>query len=159
LFSNISSEVITEPVMLLPRGHASLQESGFPNDPLTLIRVPVSPIQSVATDWDLHRAYYPDETEQSNPRMQRIFDEDQKDRTTINTQDEQRRKQVRELLSRGALHTGKDFEQAAVIFQHGSTPDDRLLAHTLAMIAVARGNPGALWIASATLDRYLNSIK
>jgi hypothetical protein len=27
------------------------------------------------------------------------------------------------------------------------------------MIAVARGDPGALWIATATLDRYLNSIQ
>jgi hypothetical protein len=124
---------------------------------------------SVATDWDAHCTYYPDETEQSNPEMQRIMSEDQKPRQskdmshadwpTISRQDEERRKQVRELLSRGALHTGKDFEQAAFVFQHGSTPDDYLLAHTLAMIAVARGDPGALWIATATLDRYLNSIK
>lgn len=196
-FSNISSEVITEPIMsaalqqdhlhliarnptdpsdteafdltLHPPLHASLQASGFPIDPWTLIRVPISPLLSVATDWDPHRTYHPDETEKSNPEMQRIFDEDQRPRQSkdmsnadwakINQQDEERRKQVRELLSRGTLHTGKDFEEAAFIFQHGSTPDDYLLAHTLAMIAVARGESGALWIASATLDRYLNSTK
>ena len=165
-FSNISSEVFTEPITsavlqqdqvhlvaknptdssdtdafdltLLPSNHASLKLSGLPIDPWILTRVPSSPMLSVATDWDPHRTYYPDETEQSNPEMQRIMDEDQKPRqskdmshadwTTINRQDEERRKQVRELLSRGALHTGKDFEQAAFIFQHGSTPDDYLLA-------------------------------
>ena len=154
---------------LLPPNHASLRVFGLPIDPWTLTRVPNSPMLSVATDWDPQHTYYPDEREQSNPEMQRIMDEDQKPRqskdmshadwATINKQDEERRKQVRELLSRGALHTGKDFTLAAFVFQHGSTPDDYLLAHTLAMIALARGNPGALWIATAMLDRYLNSIK
>jgi hypothetical protein len=46
----------------------------------------------------------------------------------------------------------------ALIFQHGSTPDDFLLAHTLAMIAVAKGDNSAQWIGAATLDRYLHSI-
>ena len=32
------------------------------------------------------------------------------------------------------------------------------MAHTLAMIAVARGEDSALWIATATLDRFLQSI-
>ena len=44
------------------------------------------------------------------------------------------------------------------MFQHGSTSDDYLLAHTLAMIAVAKGDASALWIGSASLDRYLQSI-
>ena len=70
-----------------------------------------------------------------------------------------RRLQVRELLAKGALHTGTDFEHAAFIFQHGEVPDDYLLAHTLAMIAVVHGNAGAVWIAAATLDRYLGAIK
>ena len=195
-FSDIGSEIITETIRfaapqqdhlhlvaqnpaapsdtdafdltLVPPGHGSLQASGVPLDPWVLTRVPVSPTLSVASDWDAHATYYPDEIGRSNPDMQRIMDEDQKPRQSadmshadwplINKQDEDRRKQVRELLSRGALHSGKDFLQAAFVFQHGSTPDDYLLAHTLAMIAVARGNSSALWIATATLDRYLNSI-
>ena len=36
-------------------------------------------------------------------------------------------------------------------------PDDYLMAHTLSMIAVAKGDSSALWIATATLDRYLQS--
>jgi hypothetical protein len=43
-------------------------------------------------------------------------------------------------------------------FQHGTTADDYLLAHTLATIAVAKGRTSALWIVTATLDRYLGQI-
>ncbi len=148
---------------------ALLQATAIPIDPWLLARVPLSPALTVATDWDPHRSYYIDDTGQSNTDMTRILDEDQKPRqsaavsqadwVTINKQDEERRRQVRELLTRGALHTGEDFQNAALVFQHGSTPGDYLLAHTLAMIAVARGSSGALWIATASLDRYLNSIK
>ena len=77
----------------------------------------------------------------------------------MGAQDEQRRGAVAELLKQGKLHTGEDFEHAAFIFQHGGTPDDYLLAHTLAMVAVARGRSTAIWIAAATLDRYLQNIK
>ena len=32
------------------------------------------------------------------------------------------------------------------------------MAHTLAMVAVARGDADARWIGAATLDRYLQAI-
>jgi hypothetical protein len=44
------------------------------------------------------------------------------------------------------------------VFQHGDRPEDYLLAHTLAMVSVSKGDPTAIWIASATLDRYLEKI-
>jgi hypothetical protein len=99
--------------------------------------------------------------------MQQIFEQDQKDRQAgvgkidwgvVDKADAARREATRKLLADGKLHTGEDFERAAFVFQHGDTPDDYLLAHTLAMVAVARGQGGALWIEAATLDRYLNSI-
>ncbi len=65
--------------------------------------------------------------------------------------------QTRKLLADGQLHTAEDFTRAAFIFQHGTTPDDFLLAHTLAMVAAAKGDEDALWIGTATLDRYLQS--
>jgi hypothetical protein len=69
------------------------------------------------------------------------------------------RKRARQLLEQGALHTSDDFYDAALIFQHGETPDDYLLAHVLAMVAVARNNePRARKMAALTLDRYLQSI-
>jgi hypothetical protein len=44
------------------------------------------------------------------------------------------------------------------VFQHGSQPDDYLLAHVLAMTARAVEPPCGIWIGAATLDRYLHSI-
>jgi hypothetical protein len=97
--------------------------------------------------------------------MESIFDEDQRvrmaskiDWATVNGSDQERREQTRKLLAAGALHTGKDFEEAAFVFQHGDKADDYLLAHTLAMVAVAKGDSTAIWIAAATLDRYLQKI-
>lgn len=72
--------------------------------------------------------------------------------------DRVRREAARKLLDDGALRTGADFHAAAFLFQHGSTADDYLLAHSLAVAAVAKGKPEASWIAAATLDRYLQRI-
>jgi hypothetical protein len=99
--------------------------------------------------------------------MKRIFVEDQRvrqpglriDWNSVGKSDSERRLATMNLLNSGALHTSEDFTSAAFIFQHGSTPNDYLLAHTLAMVAVKKGNGDALWIATATLDRYLQSIK
>jgi hypothetical protein len=73
----------------------------------------------------------------------------------VNRTDAERREQTRKLLAAGALHTGKDYEEAAFIFQHGDSAQDYLLGHTLAMVAVSKGDSTAIWIAAATLDRYL----
>jgi hypothetical protein len=98
--------------------------------------------------------------------MQSIFEEDQKvrqtgfkiDWATVSKSDAERREATRQLLNDDKLHTGEDFERAAFLFQHSSSSNDYLLAHTLAMVAVKKGQSSALWIASATLDRYLQSI-
>ncbi len=105
----------------------------------------------------------------SNPEMKRIFQEDQAVRQNVTgipangagiaKSDAVRRQQTMHLLTEGALHSAVDFNEAAFVFQHGSTPDDYLLAHTLAMVAVSKGDASALWIASATLDRYLHATK
>jgi hypothetical protein len=104
----------------------------------------------------------------SSAEMQRLFDEDQAARQKpaaskeqaidINRQDAARRIATQKLIAENELHTAQDFENAAFIFQHGDTADDYLLAHTLAMIAIAKGHTSALWIATATLDRYLGKI-
>jgi len=121
----------------------------------------------VAVDWDSKRRYLQDDTGLSNPEMKKIFDEDQRvrqpasgniDWAVVSKSDADRREATRKLLADGKLHTGEDFERAAFLFQHGDSPDDYLLAHTLASIAMANGQSSAIWIASATLDRYLQSI-
>ena len=102
-------------------------------------------------------------TEASNPEMRAIFEADQADRlertgkvdwATVARRDAERRARTRQLLAEGRLHSGADFLGAAFVFQHGSG-DDYLLAHTLAIIATKKGEPGGPWIAAATLDRYL----
>jgi hypothetical protein len=77
----------------------------------------------------------------------------------IKRRDKQRQARVRQLLVSGALKTGQDYHDAAFIFQHGDQPDDYLLAHTLAIASVAKGEQEGRWIAAATLDRYLQSLK
>jgi hypothetical protein len=57
------------------------------------------------------------------------------------------------------VRTGKDYERAAMVFQHGSTPEDILMAHVLAVTALGRGNTDARWLAAATLDRFLHRVK
>lgn len=124
----------------------------------------------VATDWDVNETYMVErETIASSAAMKKVFEQDQKVRQSpatltqedwkvIDKSDAERREETRKLLAAGQLHSGKDYDEAAFIFQHGDGPDDYLLAHTLAIIAVAKGDSGASWIASATLDRYLQSI-
>ena len=102
-----------------------------------------------------------------NPQMTRIFQEDQAARqgqittldwATISKADAGRRTQVRALLAGGELRSASDFLHAGFVFQHGDTPGDFLLAHTLAVIALRKGSDEATWLAAATLDRYLQKI-
>ncbi|WP_294215215.1 hypothetical protein [uncultured Sphingomonas sp.] len=107
-----------------------------------------------------------------NADIQKLFVADQAAREGISTTgpidrarvvaliaaDGQRRGEARRLLDAGALHSANDFYAAAFIFQHGTTPEDYLLAHSLALAAAAGGKKEAAWIAAATLDRYLQKI-
>jgi hypothetical protein len=112
--------------------------------------------------WDTKRTYVREIVRPTSSEMTNIFDADQVDRnvpnidwSVVDAADKKRRSRTEELLKSGALQSGDDYYHAAFVFQHGSEPDDYLKAHLLAMIAVARGKSQALWIASATLDRYL----
>jgi len=149
---------------------ASLKLTGVPIEAWPFTRTRAANPPAVSADWDPERSYSHEERVVANAEMKRIFADDQEARqipgdistqkwTVIGQHDAERRNQTRRLLADGQLQTGGDFAKAAMIFQHGSTPDDYLLAHTLAMIAVAKGAGSALWIGSATLDRYLQSIE
>jgi len=100
-----------------------------------------------------------------NEALKQITQRDQAVRTpsnvksTITETDADRRQLVRAMVDHNELHTAIDFRNAALVFQHGSTPDDYLLAHTLAVIGASKGDRVALWLSAATLDRYLQSIR
>jgi hypothetical protein len=157
-------------MVMIARDQALLKPVGVPFDPWPIRRMPGTQPPQPATDWDSNRAYSLEEdTDGPNVEMQRIFEADQKARQSqitltkedwavIDKQDTERRNATRKLLETGQLHSDKDFAEAAFIFQHGSSCDDYLLAHSLAVVAVAKGDAGSAWIAAATLDRYLQSI-
>ncbi len=112
--------------------------------------------------WPANHDYSLNVSRPTNSEMTAIYEADQAARkgahidwAVVSAQDDLRRARTQELLDSGALQSGDDFEHAAFVFQHGSKPEDYLKAHLLAMAAVARGKSGAIWIASATLDRYL----
>lgn len=115
--------------------------------------------------WDQGRTYVRPIARSTSAEMTAIFEADQNDRkaekidwSQVSAADGRRRARTQELLDSDALQSGEDFYHAAFVFQHGDLADDILKAHVLATIAVARGKPAAVWIASATLDRYLQRI-
>lgn len=107
----------------------------------------------------------PTPTVQSNSEMTSIFDADQAARSApqidwavVGPADGKRRARTEALLNAGQLHSADDFYHAAFVFQHGDKPEDFLKAHALALVAAAEGKPEAVWIAAASLDRYLQNI-
>lgn len=77
----------------------------------------------------------------------------------VGEHDEQRHAKVRKMIAEGGVQTGRDYYFSGLIFQHSEKPDDLMLAHILAVTAVAKGVFGAKYMAAATMDRYLQSIK
>lgn len=146
-------------------GGGSLKWKGFDLVP-PLPFTPASRTERVPDAWDKSHVYSLLGDLPDNPEMTTIFQADQAARSDLKSidwnklsaADDQRRARTRQLLDSGGLRSGLDFYHAAFVFQHGRTPQDYLLAHSLAVIAAARGRPEAAWIAAATLDRYLQNI-
>ena len=62
------------------------------------------------------------------------------------------------MIEGDALVTGKDFERAAMIFQHRFDSSDYRIAVELMEEAVERDKYISKWLLAATTDRYLLSI-
>ena len=151
-------------VRALDSGRAEAHYNGARMGALLLVR---ETAKAPIGGWDrkLTYRYVTDADLPSNSEMTALFTADQADRRTPNIDwsivgpaDDKRRARTQALIDAGALHSGDDFLHAAFIFQHGVGPDDHLKAHILATVAVARGNRSAVWIAAATLDRYLQGV-
>jgi hypothetical protein len=156
-------------ITLTTQDDAAVKLIGAPFDAWHFRRHRGADRPSIATDWDSARSYDAENPYVApNAEMRAIFAEDQLARQPAQMaasvakafieQDATRRERTRALLARGELRAGEDFRNAAFVFQHGTAPDDFLLAHTLALLALARGDKTATWIAAASLDRYLHSI-
>lgn len=72
------------------------------------------------------------------------------------SKDTLRRRRVAELLKNDQVVTGEDYDNAAIIFQHGLTPDDYLVAHELYLVAQTKGKFGNGLAISE--DRWLRSL-
>jgi hypothetical protein len=100
--------------------------------------------------------------ETSNEELKTVVARDQAARTSggadAKETDADRRAIVRQMIDAGALRTGLDYRNAALVMQHGDQPDDYLLAHSLAIIGASKDDKIALWLCAATLDRYLQSL-
>lgn len=127
-----------------------LTRTGPDEAELTLADIPAAPPfplrraatpTTVATDWIPGRAYGGPPLLADNPKLTRLFAEDQAARQgtapiglDVTRQDMERRVIVRRLLDAGQVRSGTDHYHAAFIFQHGDRPDDYLLAHALASL-------------------------
>jgi hypothetical protein len=104
-----------------------------------------------------------------NPELATLYEEDQGDRSpsgakpinwrVVGPRDRQREARVKALYASGDIRTGKDFYRSAMVLQHASKPEDYLLAHEFCVVALAKGEQSARWLAAATEDRYLMNLK
>jgi hypothetical protein len=104
-----------------------------------------------------------------NPELKTLCDEDQADRTPeegkaidwnlVGPRDVKRLARVKALYVDGKIDTASDYFRAALVLQHGAEPEDFLLAHEFAIVAVRKGYGGnAPWLVAASEDRFLQSI-
>ena len=77
------------------------------------------------------------------------------DWNAIATRDKERQGTVRALVTKGELKSARDYQFAALVFQHSDNAADVRLAHVLAITAALKGQATAKWLAAAALDRYL----
>jgi hypothetical protein len=106
--------------------------------------------------------------ERDDEELTRLYKEDQADRmpkegqaidwTVVGPRDKQREARVKELYDKGRLRTGADYYHVAMVLQHGQKADDYLLAHELCIVAIAKGEQRALWLAAASEDRFLMNL-
>jgi len=102
-----------------------------------------------------------------NAELIRLYEQDQADRAVgayehidwaqVAPRDQARRTRVDEILAAGGARTADDYYHAAMVFQHGNSPDEIQRAHDLAVKAVELDpdHDAAKWLAAASEDRKL----
>lgn len=101
-----------------------------------------------------------------NPELRSLKDADQEDRQVaiaelprgaLMTRDKKRRERVLEILKSGQVTTAWDYFNAALVLQHGGSPEEIRLAHSLTTIAVTLDpeHKGAKWLMASSWDRLM----
>lgn len=100
--------------------------------------------------------------------LSRLVAADQADRranekldwSKLSVLDASRRQRVLQMLEAGQIRAPTDYENAALIFQHGTTSEDFRLAYSFATMSLALepDRPLAHWLQKATWDRLMLSL-
>lgn len=100
--------------------------------------------------------------------LKQLYDDDQKDQNDpswtesndaeFSRRQKERRDRVLQIVEAGMLADMQDWDHAALLLQHGQTPEDILLAHVLSIPPGTSGLPNAPFMCAATLDRYLQGV-
>jgi hypothetical protein len=87
----------------------------------------------------------------------RLAEPDAGDVLTATPEDVERQAAVLQQIAAGALTTSADYFHAAVVFQHGATPENIALAYSLATIATRMEptHPHAKFLTAAAWDRLM----
>jgi hypothetical protein len=106
--------------------------------------------------------------ETDNLRLQELFEADQKDRSRVydsdaavqalQKRDSERRQTVIDMIRAGGVNTANDLYHASVIFMHGVSTRDYLIAHRLSTVAATMGHRPSRWLCAASLDRLLMTV-
>lgn len=90
--------------------------------------------------------------------LENLRQADQRDRQARKItveQDRIRRAEVAKLFAEGCFRTARDYHNAAIIFQHGETPDHFYQTFIWAQKAVDKGDESATWLIPRAIDRYM----
>lgn len=101
---------------------------------------------------------------QNNEELRNLYEQDQAARQSndidwdvLAIEDAERRQEVLEIFALGNIRTARDYFNAAMIFQHGKSPEEIRLAHSFATLAVTLDSDlkQANWLQAASWDRIL----
>ncbi|AEI37250.1 hypothetical protein [Zymomonas mobilis] len=108
-------------------------------------------------NWEINRVYTIDRPEiPPNIEVSKIFQEEKSSKNgDSDIAGASRRQRIRDLLNGRHLHTAQDYNQAGFVLSQSTKADDALLAHSLALAALANGDETAITTAINSLDRYL----
>jgi len=105
-----------------------------------------------------------DQIHENNPELSEIYNNDQADRKTnsinwdeVSKRDSLRRVRVRQLLDSNLVRTSMDFQNAAMVFQHGRDTTDYGMAVKLMKKSIELDPTADKWLLAAATDRYLLS--
>jgi len=102
---------------------------------------------------------------EDSQKVSEIYEADQADRMAddinwpkVTARDKARQKRVQQMIDSGLIKTATDYENAAMIFQHGDDSNSYKKAVDFMKKAIELDSMTNKWLFAASTDRYLQSI-